>query len=531
MGAVLHATGTPTTLERIHRPIYAQYEQPTANIGGTIDPQFGGTLADNLRKHSDPIMARLFDSGKEPALLSIERQTKALFASYLLSESSPVVITLWEEFHNDLASVFIDNLTDWGQVLQRIISAPEKLIDPGELDWFSRYLGNQDRAMLLDRFARLRWRKPRGLDQIDPISIELIGDKTETDYAFQDVKNIVLPVPLHSVDWPPTALNVSALLDDIFSSLLLKYVDLDLKEFCQTLSGLRIRGLPTEDLDREYLFWHTGTVRDNITLDPWHATLHRLLKKSYETIPKLVPSDLEFCALAIEELKYLGPARAQGSRFATFDGRRELDVGTAGQNASNLIARDSQLREVVNQWLNRFDIPYQYEPVFIETGRGNSLLDARLVDRRNGTVVSVSDVGYGVSQVVPVIVQALLLQPLNAEPEVGEAGRGRTLIVEQPELHLHPAMQAELGELFADVITKSPDTQIIAETHSEALILRIMKLIRTGRLDSESVNVLWVDQDETGTSFVRKLPIDPSGEFEVSWPRGFFSERYAEMDD
>ena len=73
--------------------------------------------------------------------------------------------------------------------------------------------------------------------------------------------------------------------------------------------------------------------------------------------------------------------------------------------------------------------------------------------------------------------------------------------------------------------------QIIAETHSEALILRVMKLIRTGKLDASLVKVLWVDQDDDGHAFVRDLPIDASGEFEVSWPRGFFSERYAEMED
>ena len=80
----------------------------------------------------------------------------------------------------------------------------------------------------------------------------------------------------------------------------------------------------------------------------------------------------------------------------------------------------------------------------------------RLVNER-GVTISVRDVGFGVSQVLPVIVQSTL-------------SKGNVILIEQPELHLHPRLQAELGSLFARCIEEPQHNQFIIETHSEHLI-------------------------------------------------------------
>ena len=233
---------------------------------------------------------------------------------------------------------------------------------------------------------------------------------------------------------------------------------------------------------------------------------------------------------ATYNLRYIGPVRSQGQRFEEVRVLASRDVGKDGRAAVQLLADDEGLRTQVNEWLARLEINYRMAPARIETGRGAPILDARIVDKRNDLELNLVDVGFGVSQIVPVVVQSLLLIP---DGRTNQAPRDRRdiLLLEQPELHLHPAMQAEVGSLFAEVISASSTAQIIAETHSEALILRVMKLIRTGKLDASAVKVLWVDQDQQGHAYVRDLPIDASGEFEVSWPQGFFSERYAEMED
>jgi predicted ATPase len=230
-------------------------------------------------------------------------------------------------------------------------------------------------------------------------------------------------------------------------------------------------------------------------------------------------------------LRYIGPIRSQGLRFDEVRNLPDRDVGKDGRDAIQLIADDEGLKTQANIWMERLGITYRMDPQRIETSRGAPLLDARIVDARNSLELNLVDVGFGISQVAPIVVQSLLLTSQTRGREEGPRPHRGTLLIEQPELHLHPAMQAELGSLFAEVVSTSSTAQIIAETHSEALILRVMKLIRTGKLDASRVKVLWVDQDDDGHAFVRDLPIDASGEFEVSWPRGFFSERYAELED
>lgn len=97
-----------------------------------------------------------------------------------------------------------------------------------------------------------------------------------------------------------------------------------------------------------------------------------------------------------------------------------------------------------------------------------------LRDLRNGVAVSSRDVGIGISQLIPVVVHAL-------------AERESTILVEQPELHLHPALQARLGYFFMETALGPHRNQFILETHSEHLILRVMKRIRLRLLKGSSL--------------------------------------------
>lgn len=151
--------------------------------------------------------------------------------------------------------------------------------------------------------------------------------------------------------------------------------------------------------------------------------------------------------------------------------------------------------------------------------------ELRLVDGFNGTPVSCPDVGVGINQALPVIVQAC-------------AQRGRVILIEQPELHLHPARQAELGDLFIESALGGNSNQFILETHSEHLILRLMKRMRQtfeGELPEgkhplrmDDVCILYVEPDEKG-SIVREMPLNERGELIKGWPGGFFEEALNEM--
>jgi hypothetical protein len=150
----------------------------------------------------------------------------------------------------------------------------------------------------------------------------------------------------------------------------------------------------------------------------------------------------------------------------------------------------------------------------------------RLRDRRTGTEVSPTQVGSGVSQVLPIVLESV------------DSGAGPVL-VEQPELHLHPRLQADLADLSIETACRSyedyeeellnPRKQWILETHSEALMLRLQRRIREGRLKSDDVCVLYVQPGAEDGSRILRLRLDELGELIDEWPDGFFEESYNEI--
>jgi predicted ATPase len=149
--------------------------------------------------------------------------------------------------------------------------------------------------------------------------------------------------------------------------------------------------------------------------------------------------------------------------------------------------------------------------------KDGDLFEVRLIDtRRNHKVeVCLSDVGFGVSQILPLIVQSL-------------SSTNRTITIEQPEVHIHPGLQADLGNLLAEAIKEPRKNQFIIETHSEHLILRLQRLVRVGRLNPNDISVIYARRGSEG-SIIDHLMLDEDGNFIDDWPEGFFPERLNEL--
>jgi predicted ATPase len=253
----------------------------------------------------------------------------------------------------------------------------------------------------------------------------------------------------------------------------------------------------------------------------------------------------------LQGLRYIGPLRARPPRESTPSGElSDWSEGLAAWKALESEGNSSELIDQVSQWLagnDRLNSGYKLERKHlaqvdadafqnavdgdIDRARLLDLLNEapkstqiKLIEKRTGLKLDPSDVGVGISQVLPIIVGAVV-------------PGGSVVAIEQPELHIHPAMQVALGDLFIEGATKRGMSFLI-ETHSEHLILRLLRRVREtsdGELPPslppvkpEDISVVYVDKDERGMR-IASLPIDETGEFTERWPRGFFVERGEEL--
>jgi hypothetical protein len=214
----------------------------------------------------------------------------------------------------------------------------------------------------------------------------------------------------------------------------------------------------------------------------------------------------------------MGPVRKSPQRYYIFTGSVPQDVGYQGGSMPGFLYSNSDQLKKVNEWLideEKLDIGYKLKAGSV--GDANDLFELRLVDvRRKGDEVDVGlpDVGFGISQLLPFIVQAL-------------TSTGQIISIEQPEVHVHPRLQADLGDLLAEGI-KEQKNQFLIETHSEHLVLRLQRLIRYKELEPSDVAILYVCRTSEGSS-VKRLNVDEDGFFVDEWPGGFFPERLKEL--
>ena len=274
-------------------------------------------------------------------------------------------------------------------------------------------------------------------------------------------------------------------------------------------TALRIQGfLPVEiRLGRKY---------------PRMETPHSLLHGRSEVKEAFNGAELVIMAYdglqeTLEALFPMGPFRKPPERWYTFRGTSPQHVGYQGDLLPDLLLRRPKLVEETNEWLKRLDIGYKLEVKSIGDDSGD-LFAVRLIDTRRKEQVSVAlpDVGYGISQLLPFVVQSLV--PGN-----------RIISIEQPEVHIHPRLQADLGDLLVEAIKKEPpEKQFIIETHSEHLILRLQRLVYEKKIKPDDVSVIYVSRGAEGAK-AQRLRLDEEGDFIDEWPDGFFPERLREL--
>jgi hypothetical protein len=234
---------------------------------------------------------------------------------------------------------------------------------------------------------------------------------------------------------------------------------------------------------------------------------------------------------------YIGPLRTIPPRGSLYERAGRLTSWADGLAAWDLLLADRlTLVERTNLWLKRLGTGCQVlvQQLFDRDAEAEELSDGHvdktvrrlLLDTGAGSFVLPSEVGAGISQIIPVIVATL------------EERSGITL-VEQPEIHVHPAVQVGLGDLFIDAVNGEGSRRaLLVETHSEHLILRLLRRIRetteselaegAPAFAEDKLSVLYVEYAPEGVR-VRQLRVDDHGEFKDHWPEGFFAQRAEEL--
>lgn len=256
----------------------------------------------------------------------------------------------------------------------------------------------------------------------------------------------------------------------------------------------------------------------------------------YKLYINLIMIDSYFSGIAnylngyAREISYVGPFRENPKRTYRDSESNYDDVGVRGENAGMLLRQDAQndrvLLSAVSKW---FQNAMGYTIDIKDIGSSlYSLVVKSDIDGDEKETDNIIDVGYGISQVLPIVTELL-----NGNDNSKEAYREYVLpkkvfIMEQPELHLHPAAQAELANLLVDSANMSRSRRILVETHSEHLIRKLQVLIADPEIpiDSDQVAFYYVEKDDEGNSHIIKMDINKNGQFEKAWPTGFFDKSY-----
>jgi hypothetical protein len=217
-------------------------------------------------------------------------------------------------------------------------------------------------------------------------------------------------------------------------------------------------------------------------------------------------------------VRYLKPLRATAQRYYR---RLDVSVSEIDPEGSNLPMFLDTLQ--ANELLEFREWVKKYLDIDVYTTSEGEQLMVMAKGPNDTEAYNVADMGFGISQVLPVAAQLWATRRPTHRTESSSL-----IVLEQPELHLHPEYQARLADVFAGTIKQNRTTHsagpcIIVETHSQHLVNRLGQLVEGGQLAPEDVNILLFEPatEPGNATTVRSASFDQSGILQ-NWPFGFF---------
>jgi len=233
----------------------------------------------------------------------------------------------------------------------------------------------------------------------------------------------------------------------------------------------------------------------------------------------------------LQRIQYLGPLREHPERRYIWSGENPEHVGWRGERAveAMLAARDRMISPgkhkkgrkfdiLIAEWLQRLGLleSFQVRPI------AKDRKDYEVLVKTKGSAkeVALPDVGFGVSQILPVLIESFY------------APGDTTILMEQPEIHLHPRVQSGLADLFIEAVRSRQDghdrnIQLMVESHSEHFLRRLQTRIAEGKIKPEEVALYFAEAGENGAK-LKELNVNLFGEIE-NWPDDFFGDEMGEL--
>jgi len=305
---------------------------------------------------------------------------------------------------------------------------------------------------------------------------------------------------------------------------------------------------PTLDIQ----FKLEGDTFENLYYDIEH------IENINDTLSQIFCTPIEFLREVLEDFCYIGPLRTIPDRLFNIERTPIGGRWSDGLGAWDMLYQEyklgkkgEKLLKNVNEWLSLLDTGYSIEvKEYKEIGTNDPLtmgldehgrifedgqevkrsfekypiqLRLHFFEKKNRIEVTAKDIGSGIAQVLPIIVATV-------------GWKGMLLAVEQPELHVHPAIQQKVADML--IPYTHHNRFILLETHSEHIMLRLLRRIEETTknelekpeyaLKPDQVSVVYVEPTEEGVEMTQ-LPIDETGEFTRQWPKGFFEEREEDL--
>jgi predicted ATPase len=240
----------------------------------------------------------------------------------------------------------------------------------------------------------------------------------------------------------------------------------------------------------------------------------------------------------VSSFGHLGPLRISPERIYFSMGGKPSSVGDKGQFTQEILWRDKRVNHEnlirkLNHWLKLLKLNCEIEIFTVGVGEMY-----QLKIKQNNLSVNITDVGVGISQVLPILTECINFSLLDSsrsypyknfpfnpyDPYLHRTEiKEKTLSIEQPEIHLNPRIQAELGDFFIQFINSN--LNFLIETHSEHIISRIQRRIADKTITPKDVVIYYVSKGKKKFSEITKITISKDGTFSY-WPDGFFQDDY-----